>query len=868
MKRSKLKSPKTPSNQTSLLSFFNKSASSSSGIASKLLGKSPKQIRRNVNISLGKKRTVDVIDLEDDSPSTTNTQSKRPRTEDSDEGIEVIETPKQQEAPAPLTVNITPTHPLRHRMILNERNTEFGVGFSSETKKTPATPRTPTSSRKNIGSSVICKADVTPSTTQSLMATSSTHLTCTGVEKEAHELFCVDTEKGHKNKVDTTQNKNEKEKSSVGNTLWHHELLDFLQPVYIKDLKGHQPDHPEYNPKTLHIPENYFYQQTAKFKQWWDMKRYYFDTIIFFKEHTNYELFHMDALIGINVLGLPANKGDICHCTFLESFYGKYLEILLDRGYKVARVEQSETSEIDRIICRISTASTKTYGIYDVTDDKISLNSVGVSPSYLMALVELTIVGDTTSYGLCFIDTSIGKFIVYHVCSDTEAVLNTTLSAAKKEALIGKSEFYPPVEVNKQLMEPHFYGNELDKWPKELGNIFNLSVSPPGLLYDKELCVEALGGIMYYLNRCRIDIDMFSMGRLEYYVPPNIFKELRFRVQIPGVERWKQKNLALDDITLMNLHLIPTFSIKKVGAGVSNSSSTVSLFFTIDFCKTAFGKRLLRSWICAPSCDPTVIAERQDAVEYLMQQNGIIEQMDEYLTNLPDLEIFLQNFLWYTVVYINIFSPLIERCIGEKSIDIEEDLLHFEQTFDREKTIAKGYIVPRPGIDNDYDESLKKMHACEAACNDYVDKLKKEQNIPQIKLFGTGKNRYLLEISDMFTEKLGNEFELQSKDKGFNLYSTKELNELVSKLKVAECERNVKLKEAIRKIFKHFSSRKIKFIKVISQIAILDCLGSLAKYARECSSLGYPIARPVFDFESDTPFLEIEQGYHPLLISK
>lgn len=65
-----------------------------------------------------------------------------------------------------------------------------------------------------------------------------------------------------------------------------------------------------------------------------------------------------------------------------------------------------------REICRVTTASTKTYGVYDGTDDKNFIHTVEASASYLMALVEEQTSSKTSSYGLCFIDTSVGKFIV------------------------------------------------------------------------------------------------------------------------------------------------------------------------------------------------------------------------------------------------------------------------------------------------------------------------------------------------------------------------------------------------------------------------------------------------------------------------
>ena len=39
-----------------------------------------------------------------------------------------------------------------------------------------------------------------------------------------------------------------------------------------------------------------------------------------------------------------------------------------------------------------------------------------------------------------------------------------------------------------------------------------------------------------------------------------------------------------------------------------------SLLEKLDLCKTPFGRRLLRQWICSPPCHPNVIDARLDAV--------------------------------------------------------------------------------------------------------------------------------------------------------------------------------------------------------------------------------------------------------------
>jgi DNA mismatch repair protein MSH6 len=59
-----------------------------------------------------------------------------------------------------------------------------------------------------------------------------------------------------------------------------------------------------------------------------------------------YELFHMDADVGMSEIDLIYMKGEKAHSGFPEVSYGKFASALVAKGYRVARVEQTETPEM------------------------------------------------------------------------------------------------------------------------------------------------------------------------------------------------------------------------------------------------------------------------------------------------------------------------------------------------------------------------------------------------------------------------------------------------------------------------------------------------------------------------------------------
>jgi DNA mismatch repair protein MSH6 len=122
-----------------------------------------------------------------------------------------------------------------------------------------------------------------------------------------------------------------------------------------KDANRNPITHPNYSNRTLHVnydeldkangmDANGKYKKTSPAqKQWWDIKSQYADTVLLFKTGKFYEMFHDDADVGAKVLAHNYMKGIIGHTGFPEAAYGTMVYKLVEAGYKVARVEQTET---------------------------------------------------------------------------------------------------------------------------------------------------------------------------------------------------------------------------------------------------------------------------------------------------------------------------------------------------------------------------------------------------------------------------------------------------------------------------------------------------------------------------------------------
>lgn len=179
---------------------------------------------------------------------------------------------------------------------------------------------------------------------------------------------------------------------------WRHNKLEFLKPNKIRDINIRRPDDPDYDERTLYVPEDFLNTQTPAMRQWWILKSKHFDSVLFFKVGKFYEFYHMDAVIGVNYLGFSYMKGDFAHSGFPESAYGRMAASLIEQGFKVARVEQTETPDmmnerckgkksgkfdkvVNREICQISMKGTCVYGAQ-------MQEAKQAAPCYMLAISE------------------------------------------------------------------------------------------------------------------------------------------------------------------------------------------------------------------------------------------------------------------------------------------------------------------------------------------------------------------------------------------------------------------------------------------------------------------------------------------------
>lgn len=114
----------------------------------------------------------------------------------------------------------------------------------------------------------------------------------------------------------------------------------FLSPNAICDAARRRPGHPDYDPRTLHVPDSFLNSLSPGQQQWWRFKRANFDSVLLFKMGKFYEMFEMDAYVGVDVLGLSFMSGEQPHAGFPEAAYFAMAQQLARAGHRVVVVEQ------------------------------------------------------------------------------------------------------------------------------------------------------------------------------------------------------------------------------------------------------------------------------------------------------------------------------------------------------------------------------------------------------------------------------------------------------------------------------------------------------------------------------------------------
>jgi DNA mismatch repair protein MSH6 len=111
------------------------------------------------------------------------------------------------------------------------------------------------------------------------------------------------------------------------------------------DADRNPPGHPDYDPRTVYIPPLAWTKFSAFEKQYWEIKKNFWDTIVFFKKGKFYELYEQDATIGHQLFDLKlTDRVNMRMVGVPEASLDQWANQFVAKGFKIARVDQMESA--------------------------------------------------------------------------------------------------------------------------------------------------------------------------------------------------------------------------------------------------------------------------------------------------------------------------------------------------------------------------------------------------------------------------------------------------------------------------------------------------------------------------------------------
>ncbi len=348
---------------------------------------------------------------------------------------------------------------------------------------------------------------------------------------------------------------------------------------------------------------------TPMMAQYLDIKAQHHDALLFYRMGDFYELFFDDAAAAAEALDIALTKrgkhkgADIAMCGVPVHSAEAYLLTLIRKGFRVAVCEQMEDpSEAKK---RGSKSVVRREVVRLVTPGTLTEESLldARRHNYLAAVAQ---VRDSTA--LAWTDISTGAF---HVSPLEPARLAPELARLMPSEVITANEDDPALreladQIGAALTPLGATAFDSTNANARLCDLFRVdTLEAYGQFTRAE--IAAMGAIIGYL-------EITQKGRLPLLRPP--------QREVSGGA------MQIDAATRRNLELTHSLAGGRSG----------SLLAAIDRTVTASGGRLLERRLTNPSCDPSRIIGRLDAVGVALEQSRIFQDMREMLRKVPDLD--------------------------------------------------------------------------------------------------------------------------------------------------------------------------------------------------------------------------------------
>lgn len=567
---------------------------------------------------------------------------------------------------------------------------------------------------------------------------------------------------------------------------------------------------------------------TPMMMQYLRIKDQHADALIFFRLGDFYELFFEDANIASRELSLVLTGKSAGHeervpmCGVPYHAAKTYIKKLIEKGYKVALVEQLEEASAAKGLVQRDVTQIYTPGSFVDASEK--------AHNFLVAISE-----DTLRYVLVFGDITTGDVYLDYIEKQLDGLLAYLQKLNCHEIVVNASLSLLINESCQQL------------------NIA-ISIQPDGSILQQ---TEPLS-----------DVEKRTYQRWLDYLQSTQRRSLTFLRPLIRMDR--QSTLNIDGVSLANLEVLKS---------IKHQTTYGSLHWLLNETLTPMGSRLLTQWLMRPSTHLPTIRMRHGFIETLLKNFLSLESIRSLLKDVYDIPRIVMRIQFMQVNARDLLSlkqtlnqlPALRSLLLSFDTPLATMLLESLPVFPEVVTLLTQAIHEEPpvslkegnliklGFDIELDRWLglakdgkKSLLLMEA--NERLRTGIKNLKVGYNQVFG-----YYLEVSNghLASVKPEHEFERRQTLASGERFITKALKALESDLLHAE-ETQKQLEEKIFiSIVNQLQNHTTAFQKLADTLAYLDVIASFAVVSSQ-----YQFVRPTIHDEKS---FDVEQSRHPVI---
>ncbi|XP_074092789.1 mutS protein homolog 5 isoform X3 [Macrotis lagotis] len=297
--------------------------------------------------------------------------------------------------------------------------------------------------------------------------------------------------------------------------------------------------------------------------------------------------------------------------------------------------------------------------------------------------------------------------------------LGGLVSPGHKELDLPETVLLPRVDFGLEISKQRILSSNFSFMPESLTCTEKILYLSSIIPFDCPLMVQALGGLLKFLNRRRVSVEL---------------EDCSVNVPILGFKKFVLTDLvSIDQDTYSVLQIFKSETHPSVYKMASGLKEGLSLFGILNRCSSKWGEKLLRLWLMRPTQDLEELNSRLDVIQFFLlpQNQEMAQTLHRLLSHIKNVPLILRRMLLshtkvsdWKILYKTVYSALGLRdtcrslpqsiqLFRDIAQEFSDDLHHIacliNKVVDFEGSIAENRFTVRPNIDPDIDEKKRKL---------------------------------------------------------------------------------------------------------------------------------------------------------------